>query len=226
MTNNYKMNFENKLRFAFYVSGNASRLIKIIQLYPEIISNTFLIINDDSPNQNLYNILQSTNTNYYEFNYSELKLIGKEKNKYLSNILLEKFNEYKIDYVFCFGGKILEGELLKKYKNKIINFHPAILPMFPGIKSIDQGLNANSFLLGNTAHFVDSGIDTGPVILQSILHRDLFVDYESVLDLQLKMVYQIFIWLVQKRVMVNGNKVTIEKAKYDTVTFYPKIEIS
>ena len=131
-----------------------------------------------------------------------------------------------IDFSFCFGGRILKGELLEAYKNKIINFHPAILPMFPGVKSIDQALNANAFLLGNTAHFVDAGTDTGPVIMQSTLHSKTFSNYEDVLGLQLPMIYQIFCWLNENRISVLGNKVIVEKANYHQPTFYPQLEIN
>jgi phosphoribosylglycinamide formyltransferase-1 len=218
------MNNKEKPRFAFYVSGSASRLVKILEQYPVIIENTFLVINDEAPNEKLGNLLKSVCVEYIEYIYEDKGLEGNDKNIYTSNLLLEKFKEFNIDFSFCFGGRILKGELLEHYKNKIINFHPAILPMFPGIKSIDQSLNANAFLLGNTAHFIDSGTDTGPVIMQSILQSQTYSNYEDVLGLQLPMIYQIFCWLNENRICVKFNKVIIEKAKYNQVTFYPQLE--
>lgn len=220
------MSTNNKLRFAFYVSGNASRLLKVIEQYPAIIQNTFVVINDEAPNEKLSNLLAAAKVEYIEYSYKEKGLKGNEKNIYTSNLLLEKFKAFDIDFSFCFGGRILKGELLEAYKNKIINFHPAILPMFPGVKSIDQALNANAFLLGNTAHFVDAGTDTGPVIMQSTLHSKTFSNYEDVLGLQLPMIYQIFCWLNENRISVLGNKVIVEKANYHQPTFYPQLEIN
>ena len=220
------MSINNKLRFAFYVSGNASRLIKVIEQYPAIIENTYVVINDEAPNEKLGNLLKAACVEYIEYNYKEKGLKGNEKNIYTSNLLLEKFKEFNINFSFCFGGRILKGELLELYKNRIINFHPAILPMFPGVKSIDQALNANAFLLGNTAHFVDAGTDTGPVIMQSTLQSKTFLNYEDVLGLQLPMIYQIFCWLNEKRIRVKDNKVIIEKANYNQPTFYPQLEIN
>lgn len=213
-------------RFGFYVSGNATRLVKTIELYPEIVASTFIVVNDESPNTNLAQLLADKKVEYIEFNYKEKELKGNGKNIFISNLLLQKFQEYQIDYAFCFGGRILKGDLLSLYKNKIINFHPAILPMFPGIKSIDQATNSNSFLLGNTAHFVDEGMDTGPVIMQSTLHSKYFTAYEDVLGLQLPMIKQIFLWLTQNRLTVEGRNVTIKNADYSNVSFYPKIEIN
>ncbi len=219
------MNVVKKLRYAFYVSGNASRLMKILERYPVIIQSTFVVINDEGPNEKLGNLLLAFNVKYIEYSYNQKGLEGKEKNNYTSDLLLEKFNEFNIDFSFCFGGRILKGELLETYKNRIINFHPAILPMFPGVKSIDRSLNGNAFLLGNTAHFVDAGTDTGPVIMQSILQSQTYTDYEDILGLQLPMIYQIFCWLNENRVRVEDNKVIIDKAKYNHISFYPQLDM-
>jgi phosphoribosylglycinamide formyltransferase-1 len=220
------MNFNSKIRLAFYVSGNASRLIKLIDLYPQIVENTFLVINDKAPNKILESLLKSLNIYYMEFCFKQKKLIGNKRNIYISDLLLSKFKEFKIDYSFCFGGKILNGKLLELYNNKIINFHPAILPLFPGEKSIDQALNCNTFLLGNTAHFIDKGIDTGPVIMQNIINRNSFKSYEDLLSMQLPMIYQIFCWLNENRLTIENDKVVIADADYTQPTFYPQLEIN
>lgn len=212
------------LKFAFYVSGNATRLLKIMDQFSEIVQSTVLVINDEGPNKHLAALLYKHKICYIEFNYKSLGLAGKEKNNYVSKLLLEKLLEHKIDYTFCFGGRILEGELLKTFLNKIINFHPSILPLFPGVKSIDQALKANSFLLGNTAHFIDEGTDTGPVIMQSVQHSSQFNIYEDILGLQLKMIEQIFKWLNQNRIEVKENKVHILNADYNQQFFIPKLE--
>ena len=58
---------------------------------------------------------------------------------------------------------------LRKYKNKIINMHPALLPSFPGLDSQKQALDYGAKYSGCTVHFVDSGMDTGPVIIQAVV---------------------------------------------------------
>ena len=220
------MSQQKKLRFAFYVSGNASRLVKIIEMYPEIIENTFVVVNDEGPNQDLMDMLEVRKIDYIEYDYEQLGLKGNDRNLYTSNLLLNKFKDISIDFSFCFGGKILKGELLTSYRNKIINFHPSILPMFPGVKSIDKALNEGAFLLGNTAHFIDEGTDTGPAIMQSCMHSQHFSGYEDVIGLQLPMVYQIYCWLSESRLSVRNNRVIIEGANYSSITFYPKLEVS
>ena len=71
----------------------------------------------------------------------------------------------------CLAGfmRIISPEFVKKYKNKIINIHPAILPSFPGLDAQKQAVNYGSKYSGCTVHFVDSGVDTGPIILQKIV---------------------------------------------------------
>ena len=83
--------------------------------------------------------------------------------------------------------------------NRIINFHPSLLPSFPGVKAVDQALAYGTLVLGNTTHFIDEGVDTGPIIMQSILPRAAFDAYDSVLDLQVPMLTQVIRWLEEDR---------------------------
>ena len=65
--------------------------------------------------------------------------------------------------------RIISPQFVKKYKNRIINIHPAILPAFPGLNSQKQALEYGVKYSGCTVHFVDTGMDTGPIIIQSIV---------------------------------------------------------
>ena len=71
----------------------------------------------------------------------------------------------------CLAGfmRIISPGFVKKYKNKIINIHPALLPAFPGLNSQKQALDYGAKYSGCTVHFVDSGMDTGPVIIQTVV---------------------------------------------------------
>lgn len=68
----------------------------------------------------------------------------------------------------CLAGymRILPPEMIAAYPDRIINIHPALLPAFPGLHAIRQALQAGARVTGCTVHFVDTGIDTGPIILQ------------------------------------------------------------
>ena len=71
----------------------------------------------------------------------------------------------------CLAGfmRIISSEFSSKYKNRIINIHPALLPAFPGLHAQKQALDYGVKYSGCTVHFVDSGVDTGPIILQELV---------------------------------------------------------
>ena len=71
----------------------------------------------------------------------------------------------------CLAGfmRIISPGFIKKYKNRIINIHPALLPAFPGLNSQKQALDYGAKYSGCTVHFVDLGMDTGPVIIQAVV---------------------------------------------------------
>jgi len=62
--------------------------------------------------------------------------------------------------------RIVKGHLLEPYKGRIINIHPSLLPSFPGLASFKQAYDYGVKITGCTVHFVDSGMDTGPIIGQ------------------------------------------------------------
>ena len=72
----------------------------------------------------------------------------------------------------CLAGfmRIISPQFVKKYKNRMINIHPALLPAFPGLDSQKQALDHGVKYSGCTVHFVDTEMDTGPIIIQSVVN--------------------------------------------------------
>ena len=85
--------------------------------------------------------------------------------------ILEKYKVTPQNGLICLAGfmRIMSPEFIKHYKGRILNIHPAILPSFPGLHSQRQALEYGVKYAGCTVHFVDEGVDTGPMILQSIV---------------------------------------------------------
>jgi phosphoribosylglycinamide formyltransferase-1 len=62
--------------------------------------------------------------------------------------------------------ELLDRGLVRRFAGRMINVHPALLPAFPGVRAIEQALDYGVKVMGVTVHFVDEGVDTGPIILQ------------------------------------------------------------
>lgn len=81
--------------------------------------------------------------------------------------ILTQLQRAEIEWIFLAGYMRIIGEtLLKPYEGKLINIHPSLLPEFPGIDAIGQAFTAGVSVTGVTVHYVDAGIDTGPIIAQ------------------------------------------------------------
>lgn len=82
-----------------------------------------------------------------------------------------KIRRHTKNGLVCLAGfmRIISPEFVKKYKNRIINIHPALLPAFPGLDSQKQALEYGAKYSGCTVHFVDAGMDSGPVIIQAVV---------------------------------------------------------
>jgi phosphoribosylglycinamide formyltransferase 1 len=79
--------------------------------------------------------------------------------------------------------KLLSSRFLGRFPNAIINVHPALLPSFPGLNAIDQALAHGVKVFGVTVHFVDEGVDSGPIILQRAIELPDARDPDEVHDL-------------------------------------------
>jgi len=75
--------------------------------------------------------------------------------------------EARVDLIVLAGFmRILKGEFLRAFPQRVLNIHPALLPAFPGLESWKQALDYGVKVTGCTIHFVDQGIDTGPILVQ------------------------------------------------------------
>ena len=104
-----------------------------------------------------------------------IKTIFIDPSNYLSSkeydkALVLKLKEFSIDLI-CLAGymRILGEEVVQTFEKKIINIHPSLLPAFPGLNAQKQAISHGVKFSGCTVHFVDSGVDSGPIILQTVV---------------------------------------------------------
>ena len=139
---------------------------------------------------------------------------NKERDEFDLEILniLEK-NE--IDVVALAGFmRILSPNFVKEYRNRIINIHPSLLPLFPGAHAHRDAIESGAIKSGCTVHFVDEGIDTGPIILQESVSIDKEDTEETlamkILPLEHKLFPKAIGLLTSQKIKINKGKVSIE----------------
>ena len=107
--------------------------------------------------------------------------------------IIKTLKKHDVDLI-CLAGymKIVGEELLRAYENRILNIHPALLPAFPGLHAQKQALDYGVKVSGCTVHFVDAGVDSGPVILQQAVAVEPGDDEETLSQRILKEEHRIY----------------------------------
>lgn len=154
----------NRPRVAVFASGTGSNFQAMLN--DPVIAKHIDILVCDKPEAPVINIAEQHHVSTYVFHPKEFN----NKASYESSIQ-KALNEKQIEWIFLAGYMRMIGEtLLSEYEGKIVNVHPSYLPNFPGKDAVGQALRANVKTTGVTVHFVDEGIDTGPIIKQESVH--------------------------------------------------------
>lgn len=94
-----------------------------------------------------------------------------ENKQAFEKVILQQLKDLDVEWIFLAGYMRLIGEtLLEAYEGRIVNIHPSLLPSFPGKDAIEQAYEAKVKVSGVTIHFVDAGMDTGPIIAQAPIY--------------------------------------------------------
>ena len=150
----------HRVRTAVFISGTGSNLkslIKFSKSKKSPISVNFIVSNNP----------KAKGLNYAK-KFKIKKTILNFQNKILSeNKLLSILKKNNIEMI-CLAGfmKILSKNFIKKFKGKILNIHPSLLPKYKGLNTHEKVLINNEKYSGCTVHFVNSGLDSGKIILQ------------------------------------------------------------
>jgi len=178
-----------KTSFAAYCSGGASTILNFYRIYSDNEYPLSFILYDGE-REDVFKEIEATlpNTKVINYSYKLLELRNKTRGGWVSECLLLHLQSYNVDYLFCFGDKILSGNLIHDFQKRLLNFHPSLLPSFPGLNAIDKAISSGVKVLGNTVHYIDEGVDTGEIILQSTLALKDYSDYSSIFNQQLTMI--------------------------------------
>ncbi len=132
--------------------------------------------------------------------------------------IVESLKEYDVrpdNGLVCLAGfmRIMSREFVQLYRWRIMNIHPSLLPAFPGLNAQRQALEYGVKVTGCTVHFVDEGVDTGPIILQEAVEVKDDDDAESLAARILEKEHMIYPRAVQLfaegRLRIEGRRVRI-----------------
>lgn len=86
-------------------------------------------------------------------------------------LILNKYGVTSKNGLVCLAGfmRIISPQFVRKYKNRILNIHPALLPSFSGLQAQEQAIKYGAKYSGCTVHFADEGVDSGPIIIQAVV---------------------------------------------------------
>ena len=128
--------------------------------------------------------------------------------------LIRLLEENKTDLIVTAGYmRILSPLFISRFRNKIINIHPSLLPSFPGKNAQQQALDYGVKITGCTTHFIDEGTDTGPIIIQAPVdvayNDDIKTLSARILMLEHKILVESVKLFCEGKLLIKENKVTI-----------------
>lgn len=150
-------------KIAVFASGSGSNFQAIIDVVKagELETDIALLV-CDKPQAYALQRAEAAHIPTFTFNPKDYS----SKEAYEKDIL-EKLTSYGVEFIVLAGYMRLFGPtLLGAYSGRIVNIHPSLLPAFPGKDAIGQALAAKAKWSGVTIHYVDEGMDTGPIIVQ------------------------------------------------------------
>jgi len=129
---------------------------------------------------------------------------------------IRRLEEARVDLVVMAGFmRILKGDFLRAYAGRVINIHPSLLPAFPGLEAWRQALEHGVKIAGCTVHFVDQGVDSGPIIAQDSVRvgpgDDATKLHARIQDLERSLYPRVIAALAEGRITVKGRQTVWSK---------------
>ncbi|MCI8483914.1 MAG: phosphoribosylglycinamide formyltransferase [Lachnospiraceae bacterium] len=202
------------LRIAVCVSGGGTNLQAIIDgIEKKVIRNTEIAV-VISNNPGAYALKRAEGYGIESVCISPKQYADRES---FNQAFLEKLDSYQVDLVVLAGFLVVLPEvMIKKYRNRIINVHPSLIPSFCGtgyygLKVHEGALARGVKITGATVHFVDEGTDTGPIILQ----EPVMVEQDDTPEILQRRVMEQAEWKILPRAidLIANGKVRVEDGK-------------
>ncbi len=211
----------SKLRIAVLVSGRGSNLQAIIDnIEKGLLPAEIAVVISDQPEA--YSLERARKHNIPAVPLSAKGYKGKREE--YDALLVKELRKHQVELV-CLAGfmRIITPSLIKAFPNKILNIHPALLPAFPGLHVQKAALKHGVKFSGCTVHFVDEGMDTGPIIIQAVVPVLDNDTEDSLSERILKQEHKIYSRAIQLyaegRIRIEGRRVIVVNGKTATDDF-------
>ncbi len=165
------------IRLALFASGSGSNALNLLNVAKDLTNVKIPLLIIDQASSPLLTKAKALYPNLEVRLIEAPKGIAPELRKPAHEAkILEVLNQFEIEWCFLAGYMRILGEtLLKAFRSekctRIVNIHPSLLPAYPGIHSYERAFSDGVEESGVTIHFVDGGVDTGPIILQNKFKR-------------------------------------------------------
>ena len=191
---------------AILISGSGTNMESLIKKSKnDNLELRFIVITD---NKNAKGIEKAKALNIPVYILSNISK-GAKMTSENDNELLKILNENNIDLILLAGFmRIINKTIIEKYKWKIINIHPSLLPSFKGKDAQKQAFEYGVKISGCTVHFIDTGIDTGPIIMQKSVDISQCQSIEDVKNTILEKEHELY-YEVLKLIDVRGKFVVV-----------------
>jgi phosphoribosylglycinamide formyltransferase 1 len=150
-------------KIAVFASGNGSNFQALIDVVKagDLDADIALLVCDKS---DAFAIDRAHGAHIPTFAFNPKEYSSKEA---YEKVIVEKLTSLGVEFIVLAGFmRLLGPTLLGEFSGRIVNIHPSLLPAFPGKDAIGQALAAKAKWTGVTIHYVDEGMDTGPIIIQ------------------------------------------------------------
>lgn len=197
-------------RMAVFASGRGSNFQALVDAQQSgALGGEISILVCDKPQAPVVELAKAANVDVFAFQPKEYA----SKEDYEREIAAE-LQQRGVELIVLAGYmRLLSPSFVEFYNGRIINIHPSLLPAFPGKDAIGQALAYGVKMTGVTVHFVDGGMDTGPVIAQKAVEIKDGDTVETLAErihgVEQKLYSEVVSWFAQGRISLNGRNVTI-----------------
>lgn len=160
-----------RLRIGVLASGRGSNLQALIDSQTKgVLKGKVVVVLSDVEDAKA---LEKARNARIDVRYIDPRCKGARLSKESEQQYIDTLDGFRVDLIALAGFmRILRPDFVRHFRGRILNIHPSLLPSFPGLNVQQQALDYGVKFSGCTVHFVDEGVDTGPIVIQAAVPVD------------------------------------------------------